>query len=215
MAIEKQCSNCGKNIMVSPSKVSKNNFCNRNCYLQFHSKEVPICKCEICGKEFKGDKYNANRFCSRECYNTFHQIKNKERMCPCCGKTFIATASKNIYCSQECHLQTLHLKIRGENHPNWKGGITKEMDLIRKSKEYQEWRLEVYKRDNFECVVCGSKEKINAHHILGFKEYPEERFNVKNGVTLCEKCHIKVHQKYGWTNQKEMSPDFLVQKEEE
>lgn len=215
MAIEKQCANCGNIIMVSPSKLSKNNFCNRECYSKFHSKEVPTCICEICGKTFKGNKYNTNRFCSRECYNQYHNIKNKERTCPCCGKIFIARVSKDKYCSQECNLKILHQLIKGENHPNWRGGITSENEQLRKSEEYKIWQQSVYKRDSYCCQICKSKEGINAHHLYGWKEYPEKRFDINNGITLCQKCHIKVHQKYGWASKEKMSPDFLLQNKEE
>ena len=210
-----KCDFCGEEFNKAPSRLSKHNFCNRDCYLKFHSKEVLEYQCEICGKIFKGDKYNANRFCSRECYNQFHNIKNKERKCLCCGKIFIARTSTNKYCSQECHLKILHENNRGENHPNWHGGITSENEKLRKSEQYKEWQQSVYQRDYYKCQVCGNKDHINAHHLFGWKEYPDKRFDINNGVTLCKKCHILVHQKYGWTSLEQMSPNFLIEKREE
>ena len=41
------------------------------------------------------------------------------------------------------------------------GGIVK-----RSSKEVREWRKRVLKRDGYKCVRCGSKENIQAHHIV-------------------------------------------------
>ena len=93
------CDYCNKEFKKYESKISKHNFCCRECYNKFHSQNVPICKCEICGKEFKGDQYNANRFCSRKCYDIFHNIKNKERECPTCHKIFIAKSNEDKYCS--------------------------------------------------------------------------------------------------------------------
>lgn len=206
MTIIKKCSWCGKEVKIPPSKNSKNNFCNRECYLKFHSKNknTTIYTCEICGKNFQSkNKDNANRFCSRDCYNTFHKIKNKNRICPVCGKSFEARTSDNKYCSQECYLKYLHSYYKGEKHWNWQGGISKENDR-HDSQEYKEWRKKVYEKDNYCCVKCGSKNKLNAHHILSWKYYPELRYNVANGNTLCEKCHIEIHKKYGYDSKEKM-----------
>lgn len=102
MPIIKKCATCGKTIKVSPSKNSKYNFCNRECYNIFHKVKSKNFTCEFCGKEFESKNFtNANRFCSRECYNKFHAIKNKERVCPVCNTTFIAKALEDKYCSRE------------------------------------------------------------------------------------------------------------------
>ena len=78
---------------------------------------------------------------------------------------------------------------KGKLNPNWKGGATPENMMIRKSPEYALWRTAVFTRDNFMCIWCGSKEKICADHIKKFAHYPELRFAIDNGRTLCESCH--------------------------
>lgn len=204
MPIIKQCAQCGKEIKVSPSKNSAHNFCCRECYNQFHSKNTKECKCETCGKIFKSNqKDNANRFCCRKCYNKWHNIKNKERTCPTCGKIFSAKSSEDKYCSVACHLYILHQTIKGENHPNWKGGVSKENDR-RDNNDYKNWRQQVYQRDNYKCIKCGGKEKINAHHLYSWKYYPDLRYEVSNGITLCEKCHIELHQRCGYDSDQKM-----------
>ena len=61
-----------------------------------------------------------------------------------------------------------------------------------------EWRNAVYKRDDYTCQDCQIKGKrLNAHHIKGFKDYPELRFDLDNGITLCVDCHKKTDN-YGW-----------------
>jgi len=66
----------------------------------------------------------------------------------------------------------------------------------RHSKKYQEWRSKVFERDNFTCQECGKVGgSLNAHHIKTFKDYPSLRFDVSNGITLCEKCHKELHKR--------------------
>lgn len=83
-------------------------------------------------------------------------------------------------------------ETRGENHPRWKGGITPEYIKIRLSKEYKDWRLAVMTRDNFTCVFCGQRGgRLEVDHIKQFAYYPEFRFDMNNGRTLCKECHKK------------------------
>lgn len=65
----------------------------------------------------------------------------------------------------------------------------------RNSKEYTDWRTAVFKRDEYTCAICRQVGgRLNAHHIRPFKDFPSERFNVDNGITLCEECHKRVHK---------------------
>ncbi|EHH01510.1 DUF6291 domain-containing protein [Paraprevotella clara] len=88
----------------------------------------------------------------------------------------------------------------GENHWNWKGGITDDNHKQRESSEYKHWRKNVFRRDNYTCRHCGKYGgKLNAHHVKPFSTYPDLRFNVNNGVTLCRECHIQLHKlERGW-----------------
>lgn len=85
-------------------------------------------------------------------------------------------------------------KIRGANSPHWKGGVTPTNELLRHSQEYKLWRKSVFERDSYTCVWCGlsgSKTKLNADHIKRWSDYPELRFAIDNGRTLCVPCHSK------------------------
>ncbi len=92
----------------------------------------------------------------------------------------------------------------GENNPNWKGGISKFNERIRKCFLYRQWRSDVFTRDDFTCQKCGRRGMtINAHHVIPFvliftlndiktfgqAQNCEELWNINNGITLCEKCH--------------------------
>lgn len=79
----------------------------------------------------------------------------------------------------------------------WKGGVTPINQLIRTSSRYKEWRKAVFERDNYTCQnpECnarsgdGKKVVLHADHIKPFALYPELRFELSNGRTLCKSCH--------------------------
>lgn len=63
--------------------------------------------------------------------------------------------------------------------------------------QYKAWRLSVYRRDKFCCQMPGCKQKgfkakIQAHHIKTWAAFPELRFQMTNGITLCKLCHQKI-----------------------
>lgn len=108
--------------------------------------------------------------------------------------------SYGIPCSEETKIKISKAnkgKIAGDKHPCWKGGVTPEHKRVRNSAELKEWRKEVFKRDNWTCRDCGKRGKgaLHAHHIKPFAKYPELRFEINNGITLCEDCHKKTFKK--------------------
>ena len=91
-----------------------------------------------------------------------------------------------FYCGREEAAR----KNSGSNNKSWKGGITSENNKIRTSKEMDKWKYSVFKRDSYTCQRCNRRGgDLNAHHILNFAEYPNLRFDIKNGATLCVDCH--------------------------
>ena len=124
------------------------------------------------------------------------------------GKKFSQTHKENLsksHIGKPTHRWTeeqrrkLSQKRMGAGSPNWKGGISAINERIRKSVNFKLWREAVFKRDNFTCVWCGIKGQkglgrrvvLHPDHIKPFCDYPELRFAIDNGRTLCIDCHKK------------------------
>lgn len=79
---------------------------------------------------------------------------------------------------------------RGTECYQWRGGVSHP----RNTADYKEWRARVYKKNNYTCKFCkDTKTKLNAHHIKYFGDYPDSRYDVGNGITLCKPCHEALH----------------------
>lgn len=92
----------------------------------------------------------------------------------------------------------------GENNPSWNPNLTDEdraNNRCSKEGSQEDWRKQVYERDDYTCQCCGQRGgRLNAHHLDGYNWCVEGRFDVGNGVTLCEDCHKTFHKKYGYKN---------------
>lgn len=156
--------------------------------------------CKQCGKRFN-KKVNTSiknwlksKYCSTSCCRLNTCFKK--------GLTPWSKSQKGIHLSKSSEFKKgmtpwnkgLKGYRAGVLNNKWKGGVTPEMAKIRKSKESIEWRKAVFTRDDFTCKDCGTRgAQLNAHHIKEFYLYPELRFDLSNGVTLCKSCHKARH----------------------
>lgn len=61
----------------------------------------------------------------------------------------------------------------------------------RRSTKSVQWSLSIRNRDGNKCTKCGTTEKLHAHHIVPWKDNEELRYELSNGITLCNSCHKK------------------------
>ena len=111
-------------------------------------------------------------------------------------KGTIPPSRKGIKATLETRQKLSELR-KGDKCNLWKGGITPKNALIRTSFKYKLWREAVFERDNYTCIMCYARSEkgkavvLNADHIKPFAYYPELRFDINNGRTLCKNCHKK------------------------
>ena len=148
--------------------------------------------------------YGSREYAWFKCENGIHEEYKKR----------IRDINQTRYICPECaKIKAIENVPRGEDSPQWRGGVLKENDKVRNSKEYSEWRLDVFKKDWFTCQCCGGSNNIQAHHIKPFSEYKELRLDRNNGMCLCDMCHQakypgSFHNVYGTHNN---TPEQLEQ----
>ena len=181
-------------------------------YVKLKARNCKNCKQLIVPYHVGNGIWRRIKFCSIACRDVYLKLHPKESTVfkdghvgvitsPWLGKQLTESHKYNISEAMQRsrmvqqHLIALGKTKRQSNHWNWKGGITESNRLIRHSVEYNTWRKAVYARDRWTCQDCHQRQKrIVAHHILSFEEYPELRFEVSNGVTLCRACHNCRHR---------------------
>lgn len=199
------CSVCGKIYSKGAalaSRVQHNHYCSIDC--KFDNKRTTV-TCETCGKEFdriiswiSSDKKN---YCSRECANEGLRVKKPILICDFCGKQFERYPSeikkmsergyRHVFCCHKCRAAMIATQF---NPPKPYRGFTGSTPNQRNNGEYKQWRKAILKRDNYICQDCGvTNVLVCAHHKKAFSLYPELRYDVSNGITLCFPCHDKRH----------------------
>lgn len=59
-----------------------------------------------------------------------------------------------------------------------------------RDKKYLDWRTGVFTRDNWTCQTCSIRGVyLEAHHVKSWASFPECRYELSNGITLCKPCH--------------------------
>lgn len=188
---KKSCPECGQP-MYKTSQVC------RVCYNKKIAKPEHYITniCPVCSKSFTVHKVHIDRgqgkYCSHSCARSGSPTKKKTSVfvtCAHCGTSYRKHKSEIRkmtgglhFCSTECW----YSHNQRENHYLWAGGQNERVNP-----EYLQWRKLVLNRDKGYCRLCHGQDRLEAHHIKRFTLYPDLRWEVDNGVTLCRNCHVK------------------------
>lgn len=74
-------------------------------------------------------------------------------------------------------LDVLHSQ-KGENNPNWKGGVSTEYRLARTSLDYKQWRKQALELADYTCKKCKALKGFHVHHITPFHSQKDLRYSL-------------------------------------
>ena len=203
--IKRICEICGKEFFVIPSTIKRGGgrFCSYKCMGKWESNNrrgknsygwkggrvEQVCK--NCGKRFLVKVYRLKlkdrvKFCSVECKKKW----KRENPLPEEIREKMSEARKKYFSIKE-NLE----KISGDKSHLWKGGITPIYIMRLSGSKWKVIIKKVYKRDNYQCQLCGKKGgKLNAHHIIPWRVSHNDKMS--NLITLCRSCHSKIENKW-------------------
>lgn len=193
------CPECGKERSVSFSNItnSKHSYCN-GCSRRKKSEK------ELLGKRFgklvvvgfaepyiapSDGKKTTVCICSCVCGE---QVKVR-------GDSLKTGNTTSCGCAQREAVREIGRSNSGALNPMYNFDLTDEQraerEDARRDIKYKVWAKAVKKRDGC-CIRCGSKNKLEAHHIEGFSINKKRRYDVTNGITLCAACHDAYHNRF-------------------
>ena len=104
-------------------------------------------------------------------------------------------SESHFYCSKECKNScSIYGKSSDqiERQDAMRAGRLPWLELTREVQP--ELRNMVLERDEHKCIKCNDSSNLECHHIYPVSTNPLESADVDNCITLCKKCHKKIHQ---------------------
>ena len=126
-----------------------------------------------------------NNFCSKSC-ESVHKTNNEDYGSWNKGLTRSESTREKIRIANTG-------RFLKEKSPHWikDRSLVKQDEKKHLDRRYREWASNIKNRDGWKCRInndecCG---KLEAHHILRWSLYPELRYEINNGITLCHFHH--------------------------
>jgi hypothetical protein len=190
---DKNCHQCGSRYRVPPSQ-SSSRYCSRSCYTKARprNKRSAVSFCRLYEAKHCGHLVRRGVLRCRPCRMQLNWMVIE---CQSCGGPINCRTweqHKHKTCSDKCHNAWVASRQAGAQSHLWRGGLSDINHVLRESATAKAWRNSVFERDNFTCVHCGQRGgKLCADHIKPWCRFPELRFEISNGRTLCWPCHQK------------------------
>lgn len=215
---------CGETKSVNANSLVRGITTSCGCYLReinsgencnFWTGGLTDTICDYCGNSYKVHSQDKTKFCSTKCrgkWQSENLVGEKALRwkggpvsirCAWCGEKYKRNKSQlsnHNFCSRECYYKWMSENMVGEAHPNWNPEITDQERYIKRNYlEIKQWAQDILKRDNYTCQICGSKNDLEAHHLLSYAYYPESSLDIDNGITMCKDDHVEFHSWMGGT----------------
>ena len=177
-------------------------------------------QCYQCGREFskptnqsKKD-WKKRKFCSEECVGLW--MKGKPARNKNSVENIIDSGKKFRFIKGKKFSKEFKEKMRGRTPWNkgknvhlsprtefkkgsipWNKGLgnKNEINRIKQSKEYREWRKIVMSERKYTCERCKEQGgRLQIHHVEMICVSPERIMDKKNVILVCYKCHRLIHK---------------------
>jgi len=134
---------------------------------------------------------NYGHTCCKNCFGNEQSFKNARRL---------AMLNNNPFKGKQHSAETkVKLSEGKKGSTPWnKGNKKAKKPIIPGSiNKWMEFKRTIIDRDCSDCWKCGTKNRIEVHHMESKKRYPEHHYNQDNCITLCYWCHKDFHKEFG------------------
>jgi len=178
-----------------------------------HSQIKTLVKCDSCGEEriifkfnaLKGNGVQYCKFCTTKGSNHYDYGKHRSKAIKIklrkanLGKKLSEETKKKLSLANKGENNPMFGK-RGELSPNWNPNLNNEerkksQENRQNLSDFVKWSKTIKQIYNFICQICEDDKGGNlvSHHLYNWKDYPQKRYDLGNGICVCKNCHNLFH----------------------